>query len=152
MVLGYLRIAEEMTIRVIFRKLNDVHIKPAMRRRLRFATLSMLNQILLIALAIAWIVHISIIAVYDAVYFEENNPAILWGEIITLAVILIFSIYIFILQIKRFGERREDTGERRRASDRGIDDTGERRRATDRRVEDTGERRRESDQRTGDRA
>ena len=136
MVFGYLRIAEEMTIRVIFRKINDVHIKPAMRRRLRFATLSMLNQILLIALAIAWIVHITIIAVYDAVYFEENNPAILWGEITTLAVILIFSIYIFILQIKRFGERREDTGERRRESDRRAEDTGERRRASDRRADD----------------
>lgn len=125
-----------MTIRVIFKKLNDVHIKPAMRRRLRFATLSMLNQILLIALAIAWIVHITIIAVYDAVYFEENNPAILWAEISTLAVILIFSIYIFILQIKRFGERREDTGERRRASDRSAEDTGERRRESDRRADD----------------
>jgi len=121
---------------VIFKKLNDVHIKPAMRRRLRFATLSMLNQILLIALAIAWIVHITIIAVYDAVYFEENNPAILWAEISTLAVILIFSIYIFILQIKRFGERREDTGERRRASDRSAEDTGERRRESDRKADD----------------
>lgn len=121
---------------MIFKKLNDVHIKPAMRRRLRFATLSMLNQILLIALAIAWIVHITIIAVYDAVYFEENNPAILWAEISTLAVILIFSIYIFILQIKRFGERREDTGERRRASDRSAEDTGERRRESDRRADD----------------
>jgi hypothetical protein len=111
-----------MLNRVIFKKLNGVHIKPSMRRRLRFATLSMVNQILLIALAIAWIVHISIIAVYDVVYFEENNPAVLWAEIITLAIILIFSIYIFVLQIKRFGERREDSGERRRASDRSADD------------------------------
>ncbi len=107
---------------MIFKKLNGVHIKPSMRRRLRFATLSMVNQILLIALAIAWIVHITIIAVYDGVYFEENNPVVLWAEIITLAVILMFSIYIFILQIKRFGEKREDSGERRRASDRRADD------------------------------
>lgn len=111
-----------MLNRLIFKKLNGVHIKPSMRRRLRFATLSMVNQILLIALAIAWIVHISIIAAYDAVYFEENNPVVLWAEIITLAVILLFSIYIFILQIKRFGERRDDSGERRRASDREPDD------------------------------
>ena len=107
---------------MMFKKLNGVHIKPSMRRRLRFATLSMVNQILLIALALAWIVHISIIGIYEAVYFEESNPAILWAEIITLAVILIFSIYIFILQIRRFGERREDSGERRRASDRRSDD------------------------------
>ena len=107
---------------MILKKLNGVRIKPNMRRRLRFATLSMVNQILLIALAIAWIVHISIIAVYDAVYFEENNPAVLWAEIVTLAVIIVFSIYIFILQIKRSGERREDSEPRRRASDHRTDD------------------------------
>ena len=80
-----------------------------MRRRLRFATLSMINQILLIALAIAWIVHIAIIGKYGAVYFEENNPVVLWAEIITLIVIMSFSIFIFILQIRRFGERRRDS-------------------------------------------
>ena len=82
-----------------------------MRRRLRFATLSMINQILLIALAIAWIVHIAIISKYGVVYFEENNPVVLWAEIITLVVITAFSIYIFILQIRRFGERRRDVDE-----------------------------------------
>ena len=80
-----------------------------MRRRLRFATFSMINQILLIALAIAWIVHISIIGMYGTVYFEENNTVVLWVEIITLIVILSSSIYIFLLQIRRFGERRRDS-------------------------------------------
>lgn len=80
-----------------------------MRRRLRFATLSMINQILLIALAIAWIVHIAIIGKYGTVYFEENNPVVLWAEIITLIVIMSFSVYIFILQIRRFSERRRDS-------------------------------------------
>ena len=88
------------------KRLNSIHIKPSMRRRLRFATLTMVNQILLIALAIAWIVHIVIINRYGAVYFEENNPVILWAEIITLALITTFSIYIFVLQLRRFGERR----------------------------------------------
>jgi membrane protein YdbS with pleckstrin-like domain len=94
---------------LFLKRLNNVHIKPTMRRRLRFATLSMVNQILLIALAIAWIVHIAIIGKYGAVYFEESNPIVLWVEIITLAVILSFSIYIFILQVARFGERRRDS-------------------------------------------
>ena len=104
------------------KKLNGVHIRPAMRRRLQFATLSILNQILLIALAIAWIVHICIIAVYGTVMFEENNPLILWTEIITLAVILVFSIYIFVMQVQRFSERREDIVEGRRESDRRIEE------------------------------
>jgi protein-S-isoprenylcysteine O-methyltransferase Ste14 len=103
------------------KKLNGVHIRPSMRRRLQFATLSILNQILLIALAIAWIVHISIIAAYNAVLFEENNPVILWSEIVVLICITAFSIYVFILQIRRFSERREDTVEQRRESDRRIE-------------------------------
>lgn len=94
---------------MLLKRLNGIHIKPSMRRRLRFATLSMVNQILLIALALAWIVHISLIGVYGTVYFEENNPVILWAEIITLVVILSFSICVFILQIRRFGERRRDS-------------------------------------------
>ena len=94
-----------------------------MRRRLQFATLSILNQILLIALAIAWIVHISIIAAYNAVLFEESNPVILWSEIIVLVCITVFSIYVFILQIRHFGEKREDTIEGRRESDRRIEES-----------------------------
>jgi len=96
---------------LFLKRLNGVHIRPSMRRRLRFATLSMINQILLIALAIAWIVHIAIIGKYGTVYFEENNPVILWAEIVTLAVITTFSVIIFILQIRRFGERRRDSDE-----------------------------------------
>ena len=99
------------------KRLNNIHIKPSMRRRLRFATLSMVNQILLIALAIAWILHCVIINRYGAVYFEENNPVILWAEIITLVLITAFSIFIFMLQVRRFGERRR--GSDRRDSDEG---------------------------------
>ena len=94
------------------KRLNGVHIKPLMKRRLRFATLSIVNQILLIALAIAWIVHIAIISRYGTVYFEENNPVILWAEIITLILIITFSIYIFVLQVRRLGERRRDSDRR----------------------------------------
>jgi len=96
---------------LFLKRLGSVHIKPSMRRRLRFATLSMLNQILLIALAIAWIVHIALIGKYGAVYFEEENPVVLWAEIITLIIILSFSIYIFVLQVRRFGERRRDSSD-----------------------------------------
>ena len=101
-----------MIIWLLLKKLNDIHIRSSMRRRLRFATLSMINQILLITLTIAWIVHIVIISKYGAIYFEENNPFVLWAEILTLVVITAFSIYIFVLQIRRIGERRRDSNER----------------------------------------
>ena len=96
---------------LLIKSLNGIQIRTSMLRRLRFATLSMVNQILLIALAIAWIVHIAIIGKYGTVYFKENNSIILWAEILTLVVITAFSIYIFILQIRRFGERRQDSDE-----------------------------------------
>ena len=106
-----LQFAMKMINWLFLKRLNSVHIRPSMRRRLRFATLSMINQILLIALAIAWIVHIALIGKYGTVYFEEDNLVVLWAEIVTLIVILSFSIYIFILQVRRFGERRRDSDE-----------------------------------------
>lgn len=109
---------------LLLKSLPGIRIRPTMRRRLRFATLSLINQILLIALAIAWIVHIAIIGKYGSVYFEENNPAVLWTEIFTLVVITCFSITVFILQIRRFGERRRDSDDpvdRRRTSDNPDD-------------------------------
>jgi membrane protein YdbS with pleckstrin-like domain len=79
-----------------------------MRRRLKFGTLIIINQMLLLALAIAWIIHMVIIAVNGSVYFEERNPLILWGEIAIIALITLFAIYVIAAQIQRLGERRRD--------------------------------------------
>ena len=109
--MGKLHFAVKMIHWLFLKRLNNVHIRPSMRRRLGFATLSMVNQILLIALAIAWIVHIAIVGKYGMVYFEEKNSVVLWAEIITLVVITTFSIFIFMLQVRRIGERRRDSDE-----------------------------------------
>jgi hypothetical protein len=69
---------------------------------------------LLIALAVAWMVHMVIIEVNGSVYFVEKNPLILWGEIAAIAVITLFAIYVLATQIQRLGERR-------RGYDKGID-------------------------------
>ena len=82
--------------------------KPSMRRRLTFATLIMINQMLLIALAIAWIIHMALIASNGSVFFIENNPLILWGEICAMAIITLFAIYVLAVQVIRLGERRRD--------------------------------------------
>ena len=95
-----------------------------MRRRLRFSLIIVISQVLLVALAISWLVHMSIIAVSGSVYFVENNDFILWTEISLTVLITLFGIYILIMQIKRLGERRsgERAGDRRagdiRAGDR----------------------------------
>ena len=78
-----------------------------MRRRLRFAVLVLITQMLLIALAISWLIHMITIAVSGSVYFVENNTFILWGEISISVIITLFAICILIMQIRKLGERRE---------------------------------------------
>ena len=80
--------------------------KLSMRRRLRFSTLVMITQMLLIAMAIAWLVQMVTIAIAGSAYFVENNPFILWGEIAVSVLITIFAICILAIQIRRLGERR----------------------------------------------
>ncbi len=86
-----------------------------MRRRLRFSTLILVAQMLLIALAITWLLHMITIAVYGSVYFVEDNPLILWAEITASILITIFAVFILALQIQRLGERRRSD---RREGDR----------------------------------
>lgn len=78
----------------------------AMQRRLRFSLLILLSQMLLIALAISWLVHMITIAISGSAYFVENNPLILWAEITISVFITLFAIYILAVQIQRLGERR----------------------------------------------
>jgi membrane protein implicated in regulation of membrane protease activity len=75
-------------------------------RRLRFATVVLISQVLLIALAIAWAVHMALIAAEGSVYFIEGNPFVLWLEIALTLSICIFGVAVFIMQIRRLGERR----------------------------------------------
>jgi hypothetical protein len=79
-----------------------------MHRRLRFAVVVLISQMLLIALAVSWFIHMLLIEINGAVYFVEKEPAILWTEIIATATIIIFAGFVLTLQIKRLGEKREN--------------------------------------------
>ena len=85
-----------------------------MRRRLNFKLLVIVSQILLVALAIAWTVHMVLIAMKGSLYFIENNPYIMWTEISAAILITALAITVLIMQLKRLGERR-------RGDDRHID-------------------------------
>ena len=88
---------------------------PTPSRRIRFTVVVLISQLLLIALALAWAVHMIIIAIYGKVYFVEDNPIILWLEIAVTIIICIFGISVFIAQLRRLGERRRnDDGSRDR--------------------------------------
>jgi uncharacterized BrkB/YihY/UPF0761 family membrane protein len=82
-------------------------------RRLRFTILVLVSQLLLIALAIAWVIHMVLIAANGAVYFIEANRIILWGEIIATVVITLFATAVFAVQLYRLGERRKGDREKR---------------------------------------
>jgi len=82
--------------------------KLTMRRRLKSTAFVIISQALLIAMAISWVIHMAIIALYGSAYFVENNPFILWAEIIGSVLITVFAIFILTGQIQRLGERRRN--------------------------------------------
>jgi len=86
-----------------------------MRRRLRFSLLIIISQMMLVALAISWLIHMVTIAATGSAYFVENNPFILWAEISVSVLITVFAICVLVIQIRRLGERR---GTDRRQTDR----------------------------------
>jgi hypothetical protein len=77
-----------------------------MRRRLKSTALVLISQMLLIALAFAYLLQMVIIAKKGAAYFIEQNKVILYGEITGVAIILIFAVYVLVTEIRRLGERR----------------------------------------------
>lgn len=88
------------------RRLLGTGSGPALRRRLRFAVLVVISQLLLIALAIAWLIHMIIIAVSGSIYFVERNSFILWTEVTATILIILFATGVLITQLRRLGERR----------------------------------------------
>ena len=87
------------------------------RRRTIFVMAVLASQLLLIAMALAWCVHMVIIAKVGEVYFVEENPMILYGEITATVIVTLFAIIMFALQYKRLGEKR-------RGDDKERDDQG----------------------------
>ena len=80
-------------------------------RRVTFATFVLVSQLLLIAMAIGWTIHMALIAKTGEIYFVEENPIILYGEIAATVLITLFAIIVFVLQCKRLGERRRGDDE-----------------------------------------
>ena len=57
-------------------------------------------------MAIAWCIHMVLIARHGEIYFIEPNPVVLYGEIAATVLITLFAVTIFTLQFKRLGEKR----------------------------------------------
>lgn len=76
-------------------------------RRVKFAIVVLASQLLLIAMAIAWVIQMVLIAKSGHVYFIEENPVVLYGEIAATVLITLFAIVVFVIQYKRLRERRK---------------------------------------------
>jgi uncharacterized membrane protein YbhN (UPF0104 family) len=80
--------------------------KQPMVRRLRLAVIILVSQMLLIALAISWLIHMALIAANGSVYFVEENHFVLLAEIAASVLITLFGLWVLALQIQRLSERR----------------------------------------------
>ncbi len=85
---------------------------PSPARRVRFALIVLISQLLLVALAVAWAVHMILIAANGSVFFVERNSFVLWLEISLTILISLFGLVVFVMQLRRLGERR-NSDERR---------------------------------------
>ena len=81
-------------------------------RRVRFAIVVLVSQLLLIAMAVAWVIHGVLIAQNGQISFIETNPWILYGEIIATVLITVFAVFVFIIQYRRLKEKRSDDAKR----------------------------------------
>ena len=75
-------------------------------RRISFAIIVLASQLLLIALAIVMLIQMILIASNGVVQFVEGNPVILTIELILTVLITSFGAFVFIIQLRRLGEKR----------------------------------------------
>ena len=61
---------------------------------------------LLIDIAVAWCVQLTLIAVRGEICFTETNAVILYGEIAATALIVVFAVFVFVMQYRRLTEKR----------------------------------------------
>ena len=82
-------------------------------RRVRFAIVVLVSQLLLIAMAISWVIHGVLIAQNGQISFIETNPWILYGEIAATVLITLFAVSVFIIQYRRLNEKRREDDTKR---------------------------------------
>ena len=75
-------------------------------RRLRFGVVVLASQLLLLAMAVAWCVQLTLIAIRGHICFTETNAAILYSEIAVTALIASLAVAVFVLQYRRLIEKR----------------------------------------------
>ena len=88
-------------------------------RRLRFGVVVLAAQLLLLAMAVAWCVQLTLIALRGRICFEETNSAILYGEIAGVVLIAVFALAFFVVQYRRLAEKRASDDRQQERSNQG---------------------------------
>ena len=88
-------------------------------RRLRFGVVVLAAQLLLLAMAVAWCVQLTLIAVRGQICFAETNAFILYGEIAGVALIAVFALVVFVMQYRRLNEKRASDDRQQGRSNQG---------------------------------
>jgi membrane protein implicated in regulation of membrane protease activity len=81
-------------------------------RRLRFGIVVLAAQLLLVAMATAWCLQLTLIAVRGEICFTETNVAILYGEIAATVLVVAFAVLVFVIQYRRLTEKRASDDKR----------------------------------------
>ena len=88
-------------------------------RRLRFGVVVLAAQLLLLAMAVAWCVQLTLIALRGRICFEETNSLILYGEIAGVVLIAVFALAVFVVQYRRLAEKRASDDRQQERSNQG---------------------------------
>ena len=88
-------------------------------RRLRFGVVVLAAQLLLLAMAVAWCVQLTLIALRGRICFEETNSSILYGEIAGVVLIAVFALAFFVVQYRRLAEKRASDDRQQERSNQG---------------------------------
>ena len=88
-------------------------------RRLRFGVVVLAAQLLLLAMAVAWCVQLTLIALRGRICFEETNSSILYGENAGVVLIAVFALAVFVVQYRRLAEKRASDDRQQERSNQG---------------------------------
>jgi hypothetical protein len=96
-------------------KLKEVNLSiqnqgdPRYKRRVRFSLVIIVSQMLLIALSVAWGIYLTVISQNGGTIIStETNKLILYSEIISTGLIVIFAVVVISLELKRMLTKRRD--------------------------------------------
>ena len=82
-------------------------------RRLRFGVVVLAAQLLLLAMAVAWCVQLTLIAVRGEICLTETIARIQYGQTVAAVLVVVLAVFVLVIRHgrlteKRINDRRQD--------------------------------------------